>query len=70
MFQWTTSLFGIMKFLKLVKGSLDSHHDTTCTITWDSMMIFEETTKSLFTSDLFIQPETINQQYPMTYQKI
>jgi flavorubredoxin len=23
---------------------------------WDSMMIFEETTKSLFTSDLFIQP--------------
>ena len=24
---------------------------------WDSMMIFEENTKSLFTSDLFIQPE-------------
>ncbi|HEX7256994.1 MAG TPA: hypothetical protein VF242_02945 [Nitrososphaeraceae archaeon] len=23
---------------------------------WDSMMIFEENTKSLFTSDLFIQP--------------
>lgn len=23
---------------------------------WDSMMVFEETTKSLFTSDLFIQP--------------
>jgi len=23
---------------------------------WDSMMIFEETTKSLFPSDLFIQP--------------
>ena len=24
---------------------------------WDSMMIFEENTKSLFTSDLFMQPE-------------
>jgi flavorubredoxin len=24
---------------------------------WDSMMIFEENTKSLFTSDLFIQPK-------------
>lgn len=23
---------------------------------WDSMMVFEETTKSLFPSDLFIQP--------------
>jgi flavorubredoxin len=23
---------------------------------WDSMMVFEETTKSLFASDLFIQP--------------
>jgi flavorubredoxin len=30
---------------------------------WDSMMIFEETTKSLFTSDLFIQP---GQHKPVT----
>jgi flavorubredoxin len=27
---------------------------------WDSMMIFEETTKSLFPSDLFIQPGNNN----------
>lgn len=27
---------------------------------WDSMMIYEETTKSLFTSDLFIQPNNNN----------
>jgi flavorubredoxin len=27
---------------------------------WDSMMIFEETTKSLFPSDLFLQPGAIN----------
>ena len=26
---------------------------------WDTMMIFEETTKSIFTSDLFIQPMII-----------
>lgn len=25
---------------------------------WDSMMVFEDTTKSLFPSDLFIQPGT------------
>ena len=30
---------------------------------WDSMMMFEETTKSLFTSDLFIQP---GQHKPVT----
>lgn len=47
---WEGETFNIGKRMLKFIMTPHVHH-------WDSMMIFEESTKSLFTSDLFIQPE-------------